>query len=205
MSNFITKRLRKQKEMNDELASSADSAANAVGSVGNVVLQAKTMGAAPDISKQGPLNKYEDPAYVAQADQNAFIMQNFVQGLKEGEDEADKKKGVFEKRAYLKKEYTGNKNSYEGFQKKGLLNKVEGEDEKNKRNALIDEMATSRLTPTSSLEEVEDERKEAEEFLNDVNELNPTSVVKKETFDYSQSSKNLRKKYGGPHSKHVKR
>jgi len=131
MSNFITKRLRKQKEMNDELASSADSAANAVGSVGNVVLQAKTMGAAPDISKQGPLNKYEDPAYVAQADQNAFIMQNFVQGLKEGEDEADKKKGVFEKRAYLKKEYTGNKDSYEGFQKKGLLNKVEGEENPN--------------------------------------------------------------------------
>ena len=221
---FIDRRMRKQRKRNENTAELFESANDAMGEVGEFAGNLKTMGA---FSKRGPLNKYEDPAFVGQADLNSHILENFSKGIME-EEEKEKNKGIpVEKRgcrSYLKKEYRGKSNSYEGFQKKGLLNKVENGDE-NKRNAMVDQMAASRLNADSSIEDIETERSEAEEFLDDVARLNPTkgkseskSVVNRFTnppmqhnrlrkdgdvFDYTQSKRDIKKKYGGRFTRHI--
>ena len=170
---FIDWKMRKQRKRNENTAELLESANDTMGEAGKFAGNLKTMGA---FSKRGPLNKYEDPTFVGQADLNSHILENFSEGIMEDQDKEDDNGNPVEKRgcrSYLKKEYRGKSDPYKSFQKKGLLNKVENGDE-NKRNALVDEMAASRLNADSSIEDIETERSEAEEFLDDVARLNPT-------------------------------
>ena len=227
---FIDRSMRKQRKRNENTAELFESANDAMAEVGKFGANLKTMGA---FSKRGPLNKYEDPAFVGQADLNSHILESFSKGIMEEEEKRKKKEdegNPVEKkgcRSYLKKEYRGKSNSYEGFQKKGLLNKVENGNE-NKRNVMVDQMAASRLNVDSSIEDVQRERSEAEEFLDDVARLNPTKgeskserVVKQFTnkpmqydrfkkegdvvFDYTQKKKDIKNKYGGKFTRHIKK
>ena len=149
---FIDRRMRKQRKRNENTAELFESANDAMGEVGKFGANLKTMGA---FSKRGPLNKYEDPAFVGQADLNSHILEKFSEGIMEKEEKEENKGIPVEKRgcrSYLKKEYRGKSNSYEGFQKKGLLNKVEsGPFDERERSNVFDDTNTDAMSGEKDL------------------------------------------------------
>ena len=132
---WFDRKLRKQEKRNRQLAETADSATEAIKGVSGTITEAakaaaniKTGGTFGAVTKRGPLNKYDNPAFVGQADLNSHILESFSKGIMEEEEKKKKEEQGEEpvnKRGYLRKEYRGKSDPYKGFQKKGLLNKVE--------------------------------------------------------------------------------
>ena len=117
----------------------------------------KTGGTFGAVTKRGPLNKYDNPAFVGQADLNSHILESFSKGIMEEEEKKKKEEQGEEpvnKRGYLRKEYSG--------------------------------------------EDIQREKSEAKEFLDDVARLNPTKGYTSEStprvFDLDET--NLPKKEG---------